>query len=141
MGIDQPDHTPPCERRLEVFLGVSHETRCAVVATAHPHAALYLDQGYDAAEAFILRIVLIHLDEVLASGSYADPKSRFQEEAQERHGVTPMYKVLREWGPDHDKHFVSGVYVSDELIAEGEGASKQEAQRAAAKNALETKGW
>ena len=103
--------------------------------------ALYLDQGYDAAEAFILRIVLIHLDEVLASGSYADPKSRFQEEAQERHGVTPMYKVLREWGPDHDKHFVSGVYVSDELIAEGEGASKQEAQRAAAKNALETKGW
>jgi ribonuclease-3 len=103
--------------------------------------ALYLDQGYDAAEAFIMRVVLVHLDEVLSSGSYADPKSRFQEEAQDRHGVTPQYRVLREWGPDHDKHFVSGVYVNEELVAEGEGSSKQEAQREAAKNALEKKGW
>ncbi|MEI8103440.1 MAG: ribonuclease III [Candidatus Moraniibacteriota bacterium] len=103
--------------------------------------ALYLDQGYDAAKEFIDRVVMVHLDEVLESKSYADAKSRFQEEAQERHNITPIYKVLREWGPDHDKHFLSGVYLHEELIAEGEGASKQEAQREAAKNALEKKSW
>lgn len=103
--------------------------------------ALYLDQGYDAAKDFITRTVLIHLDEVLKSKSYADPKSRFQEEAQERLGITPSYHVLREKGPDHDKHFVSGAFLGEELIAEGEGQSKQEAQRDAAKNALTKKGW
>lgn len=103
--------------------------------------AIYLDQGYDAAKAFISKTVLIHLDEVLSSKSYTDPKSRFQEEAQERFGITPNYHVLREQGPDHDKHFVSGAFLGEELIAEGEGQSKQEAQRDAAKNALEKKGW
>ena len=103
--------------------------------------ALYLDQGYDAAKDFIAKTVLIHLDEVLKSKSYADPKSRFQEESQDRLGITPNYHVLREEGPDHDKHFVSGVYLGDELIAEGNGQSKQEAQRDAAKNALTKKGW
>lgn len=103
--------------------------------------ALYLDQGYDAAKVFIARTVLTRLDGVLATGSYADPKSRFQEEAQERMSITPSYQVIKEWGPDHDKHFVSGVFLDEELVAEGEGSSKQEAQRAAAKNALEKKGW
>ena len=103
--------------------------------------ALYLDQGYDAAKKFIMEKVVVRLDEVLANKSYADPKSRFQEEAQERMSITPNYQVLREWGPDHDKHFVSGAYLGDELVAEGEGRSKQEAQREAAKNALEKKGW
>lgn len=103
--------------------------------------ALYLDQGYDAAKDFIAKTVLIHLDEVLTSKSYADPKSRFQEESQDRLGITPSYHVLREEGPDHDKHFVSGVYLGEELIAEGNGQSKQEAQRDAAKNALTKKSW
>jgi ribonuclease-3 len=103
--------------------------------------ALYLDQGYDAAKDFIAKTILIHLDDVLKNKSYADPKSRFQEEAQERTGITPNYHVLREKGPDHDKHFVSGAFLGEELIAEGEGQSKQEAQREAAKNALEKKGW
>lgn len=104
--------------------------------------ALYLDQGYDAAAAFIQRVVIdAHLDEVLNQKLYADPKSRFQEESQDRVGITPNYRVLRETGPDHDKQFVSGVYLGEELIAEGEGPSKQEAQRVAAKNALEKKGW
>lgn len=103
--------------------------------------ALYLDQGYQASSDFIGRVVLSHLDEVLDQKLYADPKSRFQEEAQERLGVTPNYQVLREHGPDHDKQFVSGVFLDDELVAEGTGPSKQEAQRDAAKKALETKGW
>ena len=72
---------------------------------------------------------------------HTDAKSYFQEKAQEREGVTPSYRVLKEWGPDHDRHFTAGVFIGDTLVAEGEGLSKQEAQRSAAKNALEKKGW
>jgi ribonuclease-3 len=56
-------------------------------------------------------------------------------------GITPTYKVLKEWGPDHAKHFVVGVFLDKELVAEGEGSSKQEAEEEAAKNGLEAKGW
>ncbi len=103
--------------------------------------ALYLDQGYEAAKEFILRVVVARLPEVFEQKLYADPKSQFQEESQTRLGITPSYRVLSEIGPDHDKRFTAGAYLGDDLIAEGEGASKQEAQRAAAKNALEKKGW
>ncbi|MBI2640396.1 MAG: ribonuclease III [Candidatus Sungbacteria bacterium] len=103
--------------------------------------AIYLDQGYDAAKNFIARVLMPRLDEVLANKSYKDPKSLFQEEAQERVGVTPNYDVVREWGPDHDKHFIVGVFLGKELIAEGEGPSKQAAQEEAARNALHLKGW
>lgn len=103
--------------------------------------ALYMDQGYDAAKQFIERYVMVHLDEVLAQGLYTDPKSRFQELAQEKSGVTPSYRVLKEWGPDHDRHFIAGVFLNDELVAEGEGISKQDAQREAARQGLITRGW
>ena len=82
-----------------------------------------------------------HLDEVLSEKLYKDPKSLFQEEAQERVGITPTYNVLREWGPDHDKHFVVGVFLGRELVAEGEGPSKQAGQEEAARLGLKAKGW
>ncbi|TAK97124.1 ribonuclease III [Patescibacteria group bacterium] len=103
--------------------------------------ALYLDQGYEAAQKLILAKVVSHLTEVLKQKLYMDPKSYFQERAQEESRVTPSYHVLKEWGPDHDKHFVVGVYLGSELVAEGSGNSKQEAQREAAKNGLEAKNW
>jgi len=103
--------------------------------------ALYIDQGYDAAKQFIEKYVLTHLDEVLAEGLYTDPKSRFQELAQEKNGVTPSYRILKEWGPDHNRHFIAGAFFGDELVAEGEGISKQDAQREAARQGLITKGW
>lgn len=103
--------------------------------------AIYLDQGYRAAAAFILRTLLSKLSTVLAEKLYQDPKSRFQEEAQERVGITPTYEVIRESGPDHAKDFVVGVYLEHELVAEGEGPSKQAAQEAAARRALERRGW
>lgn len=103
--------------------------------------AMYLDQGYGVARDFIHRVVLSRLPEVLDKKLYKDPKSLFQEEAQEREGVTPTYEVLRERGPDHDKHFVVGVFLESELVAEGEGASKQIAQEEAARNGLRAKGW
>ncbi|MBI2009199.1 ribonuclease III [Candidatus Saccharibacteria bacterium] len=98
--------------------------------------ALYLDQGYDAAKDFISRTLLPTLPEILQNGSWLDPKSRLQEMVQSREGFTPIYKVTSEEGPDHDKKFVVGVYVNDELKGQGEGPSKQAAQVTAATQAL-----
>jgi len=103
--------------------------------------AIYLDQGYEKAKKFILDNIVVNLDKILKDGLYLDPKSKFQEIAQEEDKITPSYKVIREEGPDHDKRFTVGVYLGKELIAEGEGESKQEAQREAAKNGLKIKGW
>lgn len=103
--------------------------------------ALYLDQGYESAKAFIAANVLTRLENVVEGKLYTDPKSRFQELSQEKLSVTPSYQVMKEWGPDHDRRFIAGVFLGEELVAEGEGLSKQEAQREAAKNALEKKGW
>ncbi|MBI1974499.1 MAG: ribonuclease III [Candidatus Zambryskibacteria bacterium] len=103
--------------------------------------AIYIDQGYGVAKDFILKNFLAITEEILKEGAWIDSKSLFQEKAQEIIGTTPLYKTLKESGPDHDKHFIVGVYVGKELYAEGEGKSKQDAEQEAAKNALETQGW
>ena len=104
--------------------------------------AIYLDQGYDTVKNFIDNVLIKkHLEDVLQNKLYQDPKSLFQEEAQERVGITPTYNVLREWGPDHDKHFIVGVFLGKELVAEGEGPSKQAGQEEAARFGLKAKGW
>jgi len=103
--------------------------------------SIFLDRGIEIAGEFIAKNVLSHLTDILKEGAYRDAKSMFQEEAQERVGITPSYEVLKEWGPDHAKHFNVGVYLDDELVAEGEGISKQDAQQKAAENALSAKGW
>jgi ribonuclease III len=103
--------------------------------------AIYLDSGYETIDKFIVKYLLSKLSEIIKDGSYKDAKSRFQEEAQEKEGITPAYKVMKESGPDHDKRFVVGVYLQDKLIAEGNGSSKQEAEESAAKLGLEVKNW
>lgn len=103
--------------------------------------ALYLDQGLEAARVFINTRVLTLLPIILEKKLYLDPKSRFQEASQDRLAVTPTYKVLGETGPDHDKRFRVGVFLGEEMVAEGEGSSKQEAQVEAAARALEQKQW
>ncbi len=103
--------------------------------------AIYLDQEYAAVERFITHWLLPRVEEVITMKLYKDPKSLFQEEAQERVGVTPTYEVMRESGPDHDKIFVVGIFISEECVAEGEGPSKQIAQEDAARKALAVKGW
>jgi ribonuclease-3 len=103
--------------------------------------AMYLDQGYDPSKKFILDNIVVHLERVIRDKLYLDPKSLFQEESQDKVGITPSYRVISETGPDHNKKFVVGVYLEEEEVAQGEGASKQEAQRNAAKNGLEVKGW
>lgn len=98
--------------------------------------ALYLDQGYDAAAAFIQKSLLTTFDEILKTGSWMDPKSHLQEVVQSKVGFTPVYKVLSEEGPDHDKVFTVGVFVDGALKGQGSGPSKQSGQVAAAEAAL-----
>jgi len=98
--------------------------------------ALYLEKGYKAAEKFIKDTLIPTFDEILDKGLWVDPKSRLQEVVQSKDGVTPIYRVLSEEGPDHDKTFIVGVYVASTQKGQGTGASKQEAQVAAAQEAL-----
>ncbi len=100
--------------------------------------ALYLDQGYDAAKDFITKTLLSTFDEILKTGSWMDPKSHLQEIVQSQVGHTPVYKVLSEEGPDHDKIFSVGAFVNGELKGKGSGPSKQMAQVASAEAALKT---
>lgn len=103
--------------------------------------ALYLDFGWEVAKDFVNKYILSTLQNILDKKLYIDPKSRFQEEAQARMGITPSYKVLEESGPDHNKIFRIGVYLGKDLIADGQGTSKQEAQLNAAQGGLDQKGW
>src|SRR3989338_2701195 len=104
-------------------------------------SALYLDLGYDAADVFIKTHLIPELKIIFEKKLWRDAKSLFQEAAQERAGVTPTYEVLKEEGPDHAKTFTIGVYLDKELIAQGQGPSKSEAQQQAAENALKAKNW
>jgi ribonuclease-3 len=99
--------------------------------------AVYLERGYEAAERFIEENILSKLEDILASGSWRDAKSHLQEVSQRMDGHTPLYKVLSEEGPDHDKVFTLGVYVGANLMGKGTGHSKQVAQQQAARMALD----
>ena len=100
-----------------------------------------MDQGYEPTKKFIEKNLFFRLDTILKEGSWQDAKSNFQEKAQEVVGVTPSYRMIRETGPDHDKRFTVGVYLGKDLVAEGEGRSKQEAEQSAARAAALLRGW
>ena len=117
--------------------------RDAILANAFESVvgALYLDQGYDSAKDFIAKYVFPLTEKIVAEKTWLDNKSHFQEQAQEHVGITPSYRTLEEVGPDHERCFKVGVYLGEELVAGGEGRSKQEAEQDAAKRGLEKKGW
>lgn len=98
--------------------------------------AIYLDQGYKKAKEFISKHILVKIDEILEEGTWRDPKSYVQELAQKIDGETPVYRTLKEDGPDHDKVFTVGVYVGNKLLGTGSGHSKQEAQTEAAREGV-----
>lgn len=112
--------------------------RSQILANAYEAVigALYLDGGYDAANVFIHNTLIVTFADILKSGSWQDPKSSLQEAVQSKVGFTPIYKVLSEEGPDHDKVFTVGVYVDGKLQGKGTGPSKQSAQVSAAHSAL-----
>ncbi len=103
--------------------------------------AIYLDQGYEVTEKFLSKNVLYLIDDIVENKAWIDAKSLFQEKAQEVDGVTPLYKVIGEDGPDHDKSFTVGLFIRDKKIAQGEGKSKQEAEQEAAKEGVKARGW
>lgn len=103
--------------------------------------AVYLDQGYEGAQKFVSEHIFPLIEEVVAKGSWIDAKSKFQELAQEKTSLTPVYKTTKETGPDHDKNFTVGVYLGNDLVATGDGRSKQDAEQVAARRALEQKEW
>lgn len=103
--------------------------------------AVYLDAGYKVAQDVVTRLLLPRLEGILATGSHIDAKSRLQELAQEKESVTPEYRVIKEAGPDHAKEFTVGAYLAERKVGEGKGSSKQTAEQAAARDALEKLGW
>lgn len=119
------------------------KARMSILADAYEAllGAIYLDQGYGAARTFVEKTLLPEIGDMIRYATYRDPKSSLQERAQEEISVTPIYKIISESGPDHNKIFVSGVYLDNVLIAEGRGNSKHEAETSAAKEALISKNW
>jgi ribonuclease-3 len=131
------------EPLLRLSRGEKHGTdraRAQILANSFEAVtgAIYVDQGYEAARGFIVDNLLITFKEILAKGSWMDPKSHLQELIQSQEGFTPVYKVLSEEGPDHDKVFTVGVYVNGKLRGSGTGSSKQAGQQQAAEAALNT---
>jgi len=98
--------------------------------------AIYLDQGMDVAKNFIEKYIIVRLKKILEEELHIDPKSKFQEIAQEKTGITPIYKLIKEEGPDHEKKFTIGVFVGDKMYGKGVGFSKQAAEIQAAEKAL-----
>jgi ribonuclease III len=103
--------------------------------------SIYLDQGYEAAEAFVARTLYPKIDSIIEKRAYQDAKSRFQEAAQEKKSITPSYKTISEVGPDHDRVFTVAAFLHTEEVARGSGKAKQEAEQAAAQAALDKTGW
>jgi ribonuclease-3 len=103
--------------------------------------AIYLDRGYDVAREFVSRSLFEKLDGIIAGRTWQDAKSRFQEAAQEKIGITPHYVVEKEVGPDHDKQFTVAVFIGETRVAQGNGRSKQDAEQAAAGEGLRLRSW
>lgn len=98
--------------------------------------AVHMDQGRDAAERFVLEFLERDLESILQQEAVANPKGRLQEVLQERERVGPEYETIATAGPDHAREFTVVVKVREELLGEGRGRSKREAQQMAARAAL-----
>ncbi len=103
--------------------------------------AIYLDSGYEVSFDFVKKNLLKNTKSIIKNKTYRDPKSYFQEKAQEKYKFTPEYKIISEKGKDHDKIFITKLTVGDKKIAQGQGPSKQKAEIDAAKNGLKKENW
>jgi ribonuclease III len=103
--------------------------------------AIYIDLGYEKSKDFILEYIAPLTEQIVKEQLWVDAKSKFQEKAQDIAGVTPSYKTMKEEGPDHDKKFTVGVFLGENLVSEGSGDSKQDAEQSAARHALREKDW
>ena len=115
--------------------GRSSNLTCAYEAVV---GAAYLDGGIDKARRFVMRSLAPEFAALPKGRIPADPKSRLQEVLQARYQRPPAYKVLRDEGPDHSKVFTVQVLVGRKVLGEGQGKSKQQAEKEAARHALES---
>lgn len=99
--------------------------------------ALFLDGGIEKARAFITATIIDNQDKYVETQGLKDPKSKLQEFMQEKYKVSPDYRIVDEKGPDHYKEYTSAVYLNGEIVAQGSGRSKQDAEKDAAQKALE----
>lgn len=140
-SIKEAGQTLGYDTLMRMSKGEKHGTdsaRSRILANAFEAlvGAVYLDQGYDAAKKVIDQYIIAKLPGILKEESWRDPKSHLQEVAQRVDNHTPIYRVVSESGPDHDKTFVVAVFVNEKNRGEGTGSSKQTAQQEAAKAAL-----
>ena len=99
--------------------------------------ALFLEKGLAQCRKFVERELMHKIEDVIKNDEYRDAKSLFQEDAQDKFNTTPVYKILRSWGPDHQKMFKVGVFLGKDTWGIGKGNSKQKAEQSAAETALE----
>ncbi len=100
---------------------------------------IYLCLGVPKSEEIINKYVISKLNEIIENKLYIDNKSAFQEIVQSKTKITPVYKLIKDEGPDHSKEFTVGVYIGDELVAVGTGSSKNKAEQEAAREAIKKK--
>ncbi len=99
--------------------------------------ALYCDGGIEAANHFFVKFILPNAEEIITNDNLKDAKSSLQEHVQSKGLTSPIYKTVKESGPDHSKTFEVAVIIDNQEITSGSGKSKQEAEQNAAKKAIE----
>ncbi len=102
--------------------------------------ALFLDQGVEAVQRFVEPMLEIATEQILVARREQDPKSMLQEWSQANNLGTPVYRLVSDTGPDHDKHFEIEVVIGNEVRGCGSGQSKQVAAKEAARSALKNLG-
>ncbi len=134
------------EIEIDDYLYLSHgeqkstgKARQIILANAFEAliGGIYLDRGYDEAKKFVFKHLIIKLPDIIKNKTYLDAKSNLQELSQEKFSITPSYILIEESGPDHNKVFEIGVLIGEKQLGVGRGSSKQEAEQAAAKSAIE----
>jgi ribonuclease III len=103
--------------------------------------AIYLDQGLEAAQRFLLPRLKPMAYHIVKKRSFKDPKSRFQELAQAHINITPAYRLVSQEGPSHNREFIVEAMLGDEVAGRGQGRNKQTAEQEAALAALRNRGW
>jgi ribonuclease III len=98
--------------------------------------AIYIDKGYEQSRDFVLGYLIKKLEYIVKHRLDIDSKTKIQEVIQEKYKVTPIYEIVSEKGPDHEKTFTVVIKIEDNIIGKGTGMSKQKAEEKAAQKGL-----
>ncbi len=100
--------------------------------------AVYMDGGFEEARAVVVRLFSSRIQGLERRKALYDFKTLLQELTQKQYKTTPTYRLVREWGPPHDKMFRVSLSIQGQVVAHGEGKSKKEAEQQAARSAYAT---